>query len=130
MRPALYVAAMVATTIVGTASRAHAGGVLTTGPLQRSQVPFVCRIANVGTDELAVLIETVDFGGNVASATTINGIPPGASRFSGVEADTATTQLYCRFTLLKGSKSKVRALACVHSGTTTLSPCLATDVAR
>ena len=129
MRLALYIAGMITATIVGTASRAHAGGVLTTGPFARTDVPFICRIANVGTEEITVMIETVDALGTVkSSATTVT--PPGGIMGSGVQGTTATLALYCRFTLIKGSKSKVRALACVHSGTTTLSPCLATDVAR
>jgi hypothetical protein len=129
MRLALYIAGMIISTIVGTASRAHAGGVLTTGPFARTDVPFICRIANVGTDEITVTIETVDAIGVVKSSGTFE-VPPGNIRGDGVAGTTVTQALYCRFTLIKGSKSKVRALACVHSGTTTLSPCLATDVAR
>lgn len=129
MRLALYIAGMIAVTIVGAASRAQAEPVLTTGPFVRDGVPFICRIANVGTSEVTAMIETVDALGGVKSSGTFNVIPNGIIG-TGLVATTVSSAVYCRFTLIKGSKRKVRANACVHSGTSTGSPCLATEAAR
>lgn len=108
---------------------AHAGSVLVTSPLARGGVAFTCRIANVGNADVNVTIQTVQGGGDVISTLSTT-IAPGSSFGVSRLANDGSSILYCRFTLNKGSKNKVRANACAYSSVDTSGPCLSTAEAR
>jgi len=108
---------------------AHAASVLVTSPLARGGVAFACRIANVGKADMNVTIEMVEGDGDVISTFSPN-IVPGGSSGLGRLANDGSSVLYCRFTLNKGAKNKVRANACAYSSIDTSGPCLSTAEAR
>lgn len=115
--------------VVAMTPLAHAESVLTSSPLARGGVAFSCRLANVGTTAMDVRIELVGPGGTFESTTDVT-IGAGASSGLGRLANSGSAVLYCRFTILKGSKSKVRANACAYSSMDPSGPCLATSEAR
>lgn len=120
---------MVTVAALTLAPMAHAASVLVTSPLARGGVAFACQIANVGTADINVTIETVQGNGAVIS-TFRTSIVPGSSFGVGRLANDGSRTLYCRFTLNKGSKNKVRANACAYSSMDTSGPCLSTAEAR
>ena len=120
----------VAVMVLGMAPSAHADSVLVSGPLARAGVPFTCQIANAGQTDVRVDIDILDDDGNVDANGQPRTIVPGASDSQSVAANVGSTLLHCRFTLLKGSKNKVRALACAYSSVDFSGPCLSVAEAR
>ena len=120
---------MVTATVLGAAPFARAESVLTTAPVARGGVPFDCLIANASQGEVAVKVEAVDINGNADLSSQLT-IQPGRASAAGLPANQGSMILYCRFTLLKGSKKKVRAHACAYSSVDFGGPCLSTAEAR
>jgi hypothetical protein len=125
-------AALIAVTVLGTATRVQAETVLTTPPVWRNAVPAICLIANVGKSAVTGVMELVGPGG-----TTVTGSGPspftldaGKIFSGGLPTAAGIETLYCRITLTKGSKKAVRAELCVLSSTDLSGPCLSTVEAR
>lgn len=125
----LLKALVITAAVVAMAPMAHAESVLTSSALARGGVAFSCRIVNVGTTAVDVRIELVGPGGIVDSTNEVT-IGAGAGSGLGRLANDGSPLLYCRFTILKGSKNKVRANACAYSSMDTSGPCLSTAEAR
>jgi len=126
---ALPRALSIAAALLAAAPMGHAASVLTSSALARGGVAFTCRIVNVGTTAVDARIEMVGPGGAVASTFDAT-IGAGASSSIDRLANNGSAVLYCRFTILKGSKSKVRANACAYSSVDTSGPCISTAEAR
>ena len=109
---------------------AHAESVLVTSPLARGGVTFFCQITNAGTSEVTVRIEALDFSGNIDLGPIERTIVPGGSSGAGIGSTVGSPILYCRFTIVKGSKGKVRANACALSSVDNSGPCLSVAEAR
>lgn len=122
--------AIITLTALGSAPLAHADTVLTTSPLARGGVTFACQIANVGTTDVTVRIEALDNAGNVDAGPFTPVLAPGKSTGAGVDSFGGSSVLYCRFTILKGSKAKIRANACAYSSVDSSGPCLSVSEAR
>jgi hypothetical protein len=120
---------MITVAVLTMAPVAHAASVLVTSALARGGVPFTCRIVNADKTDVDVTIEIVEGDGDVIS-TSRPTIVPGATFGLGRLANDGSSVLYCRFTLHKGSKNKVRASACAYSSLDTSGPCLSTAEAR
>ena len=70
-----------------------------------------CAAINAGTKPVTVLVESLDYGGNVIQATTGNYAPA-----HGDEMTSAAGGVWCRFTVTKGSAKGLRAAALYDDG--------------
>jgi hypothetical protein len=109
---------------------AHAEPVLVTSPLARRGVVFNCMIANADTREVIVRVEALDSTGNIDLGPSEVSLDPGALVALGLPSTEGSAFLYCRFTMVKGSKGKVRANACALSSVDNSGPCLSVAEAR
>ena len=88
---------------------APAATVLVSPPNNFSSVGLTCLIANVGTKNVTVRIEIIDdFGGIVGDSGEVVVAPNLKTAFY---VGSETNPDFCRFTLVKGSKTNVRAIA-------------------
>jgi hypothetical protein len=108
-----FVAAVLA--VVAAAGAADAAGVLTTPLAPRSGRAFGCMVTNAGTKQAEVLIELVSMGGNVQTSAEAT-MAPGTATGHALASDSGTALLYCRVTVLAGSKRAIRASYCVAGG--------------
>lgn len=121
---------MIVTMVLGMAPPARADSVLVTAPLSRAGVVMGCLLTNAGTTSVDVSIEMVDPDGNIDAGPSSFGFDPGEANGLVLSPNAGSNLLYCRFTIRKGNKKKVRAHACAYSGIDLNSPCLSTAEAR
>ena len=107
---------------------ARAGGVLTTGPIDRTGHAFSCLYVNVGKKPVTVTTAILTAIGTSEFSETDVDVPPGMGHSTSYTG--ASPRLLCRFSLEKGAKSSLRALACVYESSTTTGACINSVEAR
>jgi hypothetical protein len=110
------------------AAIATAGGVLTTGPVDRTGHAFSCLYVNVGKKPVTVTTEVLTITGTLEFGETDSDVPPGMGH--GTAYTGSAPRVLCRFSIEQGGKSSLRALACVYESSTTAGACINSIEAR
>jgi hypothetical protein len=104
--------------------------ILTSPTLPRFGRSFRCNVVNAGTKPAVVDVEVVESDGTVFGPTLPPTIQPGTSSGFGVSGAIGSEFLFCRFTIIEGSKKGLRANACVLEAGAGSSACTASADAR
>jgi hypothetical protein len=120
---------VIALVLISTAAAsALAAGVLATGPVDRTGRGFSCLYVNVGRKPVTVTTEILTTTGTLEIGETDVDVPPGMGHSTSYTG--ASPRLFCRFSLEKGGKSSLRALACVYESSSTGGACINSFEAR
>lgn len=88
--------------------------VRTTPPLIHTGNTFECAVTNVSAAARSVRIEAISVPGAILLASQVVAVPPGDG--SQIFVTQATSRTICRFTVLDGTRSDIRASAHVLGG--------------